>query len=298
MPATTLPGHTTAIRPPEHAPDIAIQLDTDVKLTSGTLNMSSGQWQDEPQEHGFKLVLVQQGRLRCRIPGQPEHHLQGPGLCLIAHEREYTVQVAYEPTAPLRYTIVQLGPELFEHDSDLLPPALKPQRSGPRLLSRPAHPGLQTLAAQMATCSWQGATRRFYLGGKALELAALGMQLVRESPSTPAAPRITLNDVERIHAARDVLFSNLQHPPTLNALAAHVGTNPRKLSAGFQQVFGTSAFALLAEQRLRQAHRMLCDEDVSIAAIADRVGYTPAHFSMAFRARYGIPPRALRARNR
>jgi len=272
--------------------------DASVKLTTGTLHATSNRWQDEPQEQGIKLVLVQQGRLRCRIPGQPEHHLQGPGLCLLAHEHEYMVQVAYESTVPLRYAIVQLGPKLFEQDDDLLPPALKPQHGGPRLLSRPAHPGLQTLAAQIATCSWQGATRRFYLTGKALELAALGMQLVRESPSTPAASRITLNDVERIHAARDFLFSNLQHPPSLNALAAHVGTNPRKLTAGFQQVFGASAFALLAEQRLRQAHRMLCDEDTHIAAIAARVGYTPAHFSMAFRARYGISPRALRTRNR
>jgi len=283
---------------PEHVPNIAVHLDTSVKLTAGTLKTASNQWQEEPQESGFKLVLIQHGQLRCRIPGQPVHHLQGPSLCLIAHEHAYSTQNAYGCVTPLRYTIVQLGQELLAQYGDWLPSALKPKHGDPRLLSLPAHRGMQAIAAQIATCSWQGATRRFYLGGKALELAALGMQLVHESPSAPAIPRITANDVERLHAARDVLFSNLQHPPTLSALAAHVGTNPRKLSAGFQQVFGTSAFALLAEQRLHQAQRMLCDEDVSIAAIAERVGYTPAHFSMAFRARYGISPRALRARNR
>jgi len=239
---------------------------------------------------------VQQGRLRCRIPGQREHHLHEPGLCLMAHEREHTVQVAYDCATPLRYAIVQLGQDVLEQEPHLLPSVLRPQPDGaPRLTSGPAHHGLQALAAQIVTCPLDDDMRRFYLSGKALELIAAGMQLVR---GAAPAQRITASDVERIHAARDILCGQPQQPPSLDVLAAQVGINTRKLTDGFRRVFGKSAFTLLAEHRLHEAHRMLRDTDFSIAAIADEVGYSPAHFSLAFRKRYGLSPRMLRTGHR
>ena len=66
--------------------------------------------------------------------------------------------------------------------------------------------------------------------------------------------------------------------------------NPRKLTAGFRKVFGASVFGYLQEYRLREAHRMLCDEEANVSTVAYRVGYSPAHFSIAFRKRYGISP--------
>ena len=65
--------------------------------------------------------------------------------------------------------------------------------------------------------------------------------------------------------------------------------NPRKLTAGFRKVFGASVFGYLQEYRLREAHRMLCDEEANVSTVAYRVG-CPAHFSIAFRKRYGISP--------
>ncbi len=103
-------------------------------------------------------------------------------------------------------------------------------------------------------------------------------------------PRITCSEVERIHAARDLLVGALQEPPSLDTLASRVGMNPRKLTAGFRKVFGASVFGYLQEYRLREAHRMLCDEEANVSTVAYRVGYSPAHFSIAFRKRYGISP--------
>ncbi|MBP0645475.1 helix-turn-helix domain-containing protein, partial [Mycobacterium tuberculosis] len=49
------------------------------------------------------------------------------------------------------------------------------------------------------------------------------------------------------------------------------------------------------EYRLRTAHAMLCAEDANVSTVAYRVGYSPAHFSIAFRKRYGISPSDIRA---
>ncbi|WP_164170722.1 helix-turn-helix domain-containing protein, partial [Stenotrophomonas maltophilia] len=53
-------------------------------------------------------------------------------------------------------------------------------------------------------------------------------------------------------------------------------------------------FGYLQEYRLREAHRMLCDEEANVSTVAYRVGYSPAHFSIAFRKRYGISPSEIR----
>ncbi|KAB0622400.1 helix-turn-helix transcriptional regulator [Castellaniella defragrans] len=286
-------GHAGA--PPGHDPDVS-HFDASVKLVAGILHPASEDWHEEPLEQGVKLVLVQSGEVRCSAPGQAEHCLKGPSLCFIANEGESSTRQRYGRDAPLRYTIVRLGREILDRDCGLLPQPLLPRGGGPRLLSCPASRALQALAAQIATCPLEGGARDFYLGGKALELAALGTQLLcTESGRRTPALRVTSSDVERVHAARDLLFGALRDPPSLEALAVRVGTNPRKLTAGFRQVFGTSVFALLAEHRLREAHKMLCDEEASVSTVAYRVGYSPAHFSVAFRKRYGVSPSELRA---
>jgi len=276
-------------------PPVTTMLKPEIKLVTGILQSVRHDWCEEPQEQGLKLVVIERGQLRCRVDGQPEHTIKGPGVCFLANETAYSTRLSYDCTTPLHYTIVQLGAGLLDPGQGLLPPALLPTYGTTRLLSCPASSGLRTLAAQIATCPLQGGMRQFYLGGKALELAAVGMQLLGGGQAVrPAVIRMTSSDIDRIHAARDLLFAALQEPPSLPELAARVGLNVRKLTAGFRKVFGSSAFALLAEQRLREAHRMLCEEEVNISTIAHRVGYSPAHFSAAFRKRYHLSPREIR----
>lgn len=224
-PAVLMPGNHPGV----------VHVDAGMKLLSGTLCSESRDWYEEPLERGLKLVLVQSGQLRCRVPGQPEQCIKGPGLCLIANDGEFTTQQIYSWDAPLRYTIVQLGIDALDRGLSLLPEKLlAPTGGDPRIVSCPASKALQALAAQIATCPFEGAVRDYYLTGKAFELTALSAQLV----STQRAPtsidvRITSSDIERVYAASGILTRDLQAPPTLDALCARVGMNPRKLTAGF-----------------------------------------------------------------
>lgn len=275
---------------PGNRPGVA-HIDPDIKLVTGTLCSASEDWFEEPLERGLRLILVQSGQLRCRIPGQPEHLIKGPSLCTIASDGDFTSTQIYGTEKPLRYTIVQLGVEVLNDRAGWLPEPLVRRPGGdPRIMSCPAPRAMQALASQIATCQMFGPTRDLYLGGKAMELAALSAQFLSGEAGATEAPRIACPEVERIHAARDLLVESLQEPPTLDALATRVGMNPRKLTVGFRKVFGASVFGYLQEYRLREAHRMLCDEEVNVSTVAYRVGYSPAHFSIAFRKRYGISP--------
>ncbi len=117
-------------------------------------------------------------------------------------------------------------------------------------------------------------------------MAALSAQFLSGEGRPVEEPRITCSEVERIHAARDLLVGALQEPPSLDTLASRVGMNPRKLTAGFRKVFGASVFGYLQEYRLREAHRMLCDEEANVSTVAYR-GLQPGAFLHRF-------PQALR----
>ena len=180
--------------------------------------------------------------MRCRIPGQPEHLIEGPSLCTIANDGDFTSAQIYGTDKPLRYTIVQLGVEALDSRLGWLPEQLIRRPGGdPRIMSCPAPRAMQALASQIATCQMLGPTRDLYLGGKALELAALSAQFLSGEGRPVEEPRITCSEVERIHAARDLLVGALQEPPSLDTLASRVGMNPRqriRLPAGIPPARG------------------------------------------------------------
>lgn len=107
--------------------------------------------------------------------------------------------------------------------------------------------------------------------------------------------KLSRADVERVHAARDLLLERLADPPTLAELARHALTNEFKLKRGFRMIFGSSPYAYFLEHRLELARSYLLDTDWTIATIAHRIGYRdPAHLTHAFRKRYGVPPSHVR----
>ncbi|EIU7214409.1 AraC family transcriptional regulator, partial [Pseudomonas aeruginosa] len=167
------PQADAAAPAPGNRPGVA-HIDPNMKLVTGTFCSASEDWFEEPLERGLRLILVQSGQLRCRIPGQPEHLIEGPSLCTIANDGDFTSAQIYGTDKPLRYTIVQLGVEALDSRLGWLPEQLIRRPGGdPRIMSCPAPRAMQALASQIATCQMLGPTRDLYLGGKALELAAL-----------------------------------------------------------------------------------------------------------------------------
>ncbi|MDF0375338.1 AraC family transcriptional regulator [Streptomyces sp. KA12] len=92
--------------------------------------------------------------------------------------------------------------------------------------------------------------------------------------------------------ARAVLEERMQRPPTLEALAAELGTSPFALLRAFKKEYGMPPHTWLTDARVRRARRML-DAGTAPAAAAVVVGFTDQpHLNRHFTRIVGVPPGA------
>lgn len=97
---------------------------------------------------------------------------------------------------------------------------------------------------------------------------------------------------ERIQAAAAHLVKCQVYPPTLADLARQFHLSESKLKAGFHQVFGTTAFGYLRQQRMETARKLLESGNSTILEASHLVGISnPSHFAAMFRERFGINPK-------
>jgi AraC family transcriptional regulator, transcriptional activator of the genes for pyochelin and ferripyochelin receptors len=155
-------------------------------------------------------------------------------------------------------------------------------------------PATQLVIQQILNCPYQGSIQQLYLEGKALELIAIqSAQFLKQHRVEPQRYRLKSSDVERIHHARALITDQLDNPPSLIDLARAVGLNDCTLKRGFRQVFGTTVFGYIRQQRLIKARQLLQDREMSVAQVACSVGYShPGHFAAAFKREFGVSPKA------
>ncbi len=151
---------------------------------------------------------------------------------------------------------------------------------------------MQVALQQILHCPYQGLTRRIYLQGKVFELLALLLELLLEEQKAQRhPPKLKPEDIDRIHHAKDILLTRLEHPPSLVELARAVGINDYKLKIGFHQVFGTTVFGYLNEYRMERSRQLLQEGNLTVTGVARAVGYANrSHFAAAFKRKFGVNP--------
>ncbi|WP_183753473.1 helix-turn-helix transcriptional regulator [Pseudochelatococcus contaminans] len=151
----------------------------------------------------------------------------------------------------------------------------------------------RTIAWQMLGCRMTGAGRRLYMTGKALEMIAHVVSAADTQGNGHQNAALSTRDIARLHEARDILLAELSHPPSVPELARRVGTNAKKLGSGFQELFGTTVYGFVKQNRLDVARILLEGGETSISHVARQVGYQPQHFATEFRRRFGLSPTQL-----
>lgn len=153
-------------------------------------------------------------------------------------------------------------------------------------------PAMRIAIQQVWQTPYQGMIGRMFLEAKALELLALQLsQLIESEPKQLPNFNLQRADIDRIHQARHILQQSAVNPPSVMDLAQQVGLEHMKLKRGFRQIFGTTPFGYLRDYRLEQARLLLLDGKLSVAAVANAIGYSHiGHFSSAFQQKYGITP--------
>jgi AraC-like DNA-binding protein len=151
---------------------------------------------------------------------------------------------------------------------------------------------IEQVVKQMMSCPYQGTTKQIYLQGKVIELMALQLAPILNNPGelTPS-PQLKPTTVNRIHQAREILHFRLENPPSLVELAEIVGISDRTLRYGFKALFGTTVFSYLTQKRLERAEELLRHGGVTVAEVANLLGYSHlGHFAAAFKRQFGITP--------
>jgi DNA-binding response OmpR family regulator len=116
----------------------------------------------------------------------------------------------------------------------------------------------------------------------------------RDTEDEVSASDFTGNSVI-VRAAIRHLSQRLNDAPTVEQLARLVGTNEKRLSRAFRDNLGRTVFEYLRDERLRIAQKLLSSTSLSIASIAEEIGFSSAaNFATAFRERFGTPPSSYR----
>lgn len=147
------------------------------------------------------------------------------------------------------------------------------------------------LLDEILGCPYQGHARRLFLEGKTYELLALRLHQLEPAGRAEKRAPLSLPDVRAIHDARRLLDRQLQNPPTLMRLACLVGINDFKLKLGFKQVYGTTVFGYVRQERMRIARNLLERGQYDVSQAAWTVGYESlSSFSRQFKKTYGCNP--------
>ncbi|MCK9397418.1 MAG: AraC family transcriptional regulator [Methylobacter sp.] len=94
--------------------------------------------------------------------------------------------------------------------------------------------------------------------------------------------------------ARDILFNEFRHPPSVADLAKRVGTNQLKLKQLFHHFLNNTPYGLLLEIRMNHTYQLLKTGQCHVSVAADLVGYQHAsNFSAAFARYFGVSPKQI-----
>jgi AraC family transcriptional regulator, alkane utilization regulator len=101
----------------------------------------------------------------------------------------------------------------------------------------------------------------------------------------------------RIGVALDRIHQAPERPWTIASLAAEAGMSRSSFAARFKTLVGEPPLTYLTRWRMLTASTWLRTSDVSVAAIADRIGYqSEAAFTKAFKRQFAMSPAVFRRR--
>ncbi|MBN8412705.1 helix-turn-helix domain-containing protein [Halomonas litopenaei] len=135
-----------------------------------------------------------------------------------------------------------------------------------------------------------------YLRAKSGEFLCL---LLASHTQPVPTPTLLAGDRLALEKARRLLLDDLARPPGFAELGRRIGMSERRLKQRFKEYHGQTLSDCLRQARLREAQRLLDDGALTIAQVADALGYEhAANFATAFKRDVGLTPRAYRRRHR
>jgi len=142
-----------------------------------------------------------------------------------------------------------------------------------------------------------GSLLNHWMRAKFMELLCVGLQILKHNQAFAKSlptPNV-FQQSEKIRRARVILNREYANPPSLSALARHLGISETQLKSGFKSMNGTTIRQYCINRRIEAAKLLLRENRHSISEIGDIVGYQDhSAFSRVFRRLSGCSPRHWR----
>lgn len=151
----------------------------------------------------------------------------------------------------------------------------------------------QLLLHQIIHTKYEGRYKKIFIESKAYELLLCTLHFVEDikSPCDNCKFLSQPLEKEKILQARDILLQNIHQPPTIPELAKQIGINQCYLKKGFKEMFKSTVYEFVIEQRMQKAKILLSLNSQSVTQIAEEVGYSnTSNFSNAFKKYTGVYP--------
>ena len=151
----------------------------------------------------------------------------------------------------------------------------------------------QMILHDIMKCSLKGAFRNMFLESKALALLVCFEKCSVAEKTECASCKFLARPVEKekILKAKEIILSRLHYPPTTPELSVEIGINQCYLKKGFKELFGTTIYDYIQEQRMMKAKLLLSTNKFSVSRVAEEIGFSStSSFSTAFKKFTGVFP--------
>ncbi|MDQ1087105.1 AraC family transcriptional regulator [Siphonobacter sp. SORGH_AS_1065] len=170
------------------------------------------------------------------------------------------------------------------------------EQAQPALLgqqSYPITPRMIQVLSEIRNCQYVGSLKRMFVEAKIVELLTLQIDQILSARDTQ--PILKKKTQDKLQEVRTLLLTHLDTPCSIETLSKTVGINRTNLQEGFKQLFGTTIFGYITDQRMERAQEFLASGRYeTIAEVAALVGYkNPQHFTAAFKRKFGYLPKQL-----
>ena len=146
---------------------------------------------------------------------------------------------------------------------------------------------------QIQHTNYQDLILSTFLESKVLELLSLVLSQYGDDQE-PTTEQVILREADQaaLVEAQRIVMDRLQNPPSVKELARLVGINELKLKKGYKQLFHTTIYHHIRQERLNLAKVLLAEGNRNVGEVARRVGYVnKSHFALKFKEKFGMFPK-------
>jgi len=206
---------------------------------------------------------------------------------------------------------IAMNPDLILLEIDLKPPnglALarmlnaNPATTGIPIIFVSGNQDVDTRLAALRECGGVDYIAKPFSGDELVERMRIHLRLSLRKPRGPIEPDASNPPMRHnvlVEAVKQYLSHRLSDDFQLDEIAAAFHVGKRYLANNFKRSTGATVFEYIRDQRMLVAKQLLKDTSLSIASIANEVGFQNAtNFSTAFRKHVGEAPTTFRERSR